>query len=440
MSRRAFLGTAARLVVAGPVVLAACGPGGAGEGGSGAPAVTWSGAQDIEFWGTAYPPVVEAYKQLIQKFQQENPRVRITGGEVVAKVGDSNGLIPAVSGGTPPHAAEVNQPNTWAFAGKDIYAPLNDFIKRDRATSQAMADFYPGQIEAVTYRNQTYFFPAGVSMEIWHANRSFWQRAGVDLPKDGWTWTDLGNTVGPKLQGAVGPDGSAVMMELTEMYRMLAFMKQNGGDMFDKAGTKLTIAEPASVEAFEFVRGLVARGIVVEQNKEQKNFRLDHLTVAMELEGMTRIPVYRKAVGADHAWVPAPKKRVRANIYDSWVIGLVRNGDARKMEAAYQWLAWLIKPENNLAYQKARANLPPRKAVAQLPSAADLWGTEPLIKAAMDDLNYGATFPFTPATGLIRAALNKDVLPIILRDGQPASQTLRQATQTLETQHGALLR
>jgi multiple sugar transport system substrate-binding protein len=428
------------LAAAGPAALAACAPAGAGPGAGGSPAVTWSGVQEIEFWGTSYPPVVEAYKQLIQQFHQENPRVRITGGEVVAKAGDSNTLIPAVSGGTPPHAAEVNQPNTWAFAGKDVYVPLNDFVKRDRATSQALADFYPGQIDAVTWRDQTLFFPAGVSMEVWHANRSFWQRAGVDLPKDGWTWPDLATSYGPKLQGAVGPDGSAMMLELNEMYRMLAFIKQNGGDLLDKGGTKLTFAEPAAVEAFEFVRGLVAKGIIVEQNKEQKNFRLDDLRVAVELEGMTRIPVYRKTVGNDQAWIPGPKKKVRANVYDSWVVGLVKSGDARKAEAAFQWLSWLIKPEHNLTYQKARANLPPRRAVAQLPAAADLWSTEPLIKAAMDDLNYGTTFPFTPATGLIRAALNKDVLPVILRDGQPASQTLKQAAQTLETQYGALLK
>jgi multiple sugar transport system substrate-binding protein len=436
-SRRSLVG-AATLAAAGPAVLAACGAPGTGDGGG--PAVTWSGVQEIEVWGTAYPPVVKAYSHLIQQFHQENPRVRITGGQVVAKVGDSNNLIPAVSGGTPPHAAEVNQPNTWAFAGKDVYAPLNDYIKRDRATSQSMADFYPGQIEAVTWRGQTYFFPAGVSMEVWHANRSFWQRAGVELPKDGWTWTDLATTFGPKLQSAVGPDGSALMLELNEMYRLLAFIKQNGGDMLDKSGTRLTIAEPPSVEAFEFVRGLVARGIVVEQNKEKKNFRLDDLRVALELEGMTRIPVYRKAIGADQAWVPGPKKKVRANIYDSWVVGLVRNSEPRKMEAAFQWLSWLIRPEQNLVYQKGRANLPPRRAVAQQPNAADLWGTEPLIRAAMDDLNYGTTFPFTPATGLIRATLNQEVLPAILRDGQPASQTLRQAAQTLEAQHGALLK
>jgi multiple sugar transport system substrate-binding protein len=434
VSRRRVL---AGMMAAGPGFLAACG---SPAPGSEQPAVTWTGTQEIEVWVTNYPPVVEAYKQLIQRFHAENPRVRIMGGEGVAKNGVADTLIPAVSGGTPPQAAELNQPNTWAFAGREIYVPLNDYIKRDQATTKALADFYPGQLEACTWRNNLHFFPVGVSMEIWHANRSFWQRAGLELPKEGWSWNDLATTYGPKLKGAVGPDGSPFMMELSEMYRMLAFMKQNAGDMFDKAGTKLTIADPPVVEAFEFVRDLVAKGIVVESDKDGKNFRLDGLKVALELEGMTRIPVYRKVVGADQAWVPGPKKKVRANIYDSWVVGLVKNDDPRKMEAAYQWLAWLIKPENNLMYQKARANLPPRKAVAALPNAADLWGAEPLIKAAMDDLAYGTTFPFTPATGEIRKALNATVVPAILRDGQPAAQTLKQAVSTLESQFGYLLK
>ena len=439
LSRRRFvLGVPA----AAGVMLAACGPlgGGASSPGPGNQAVTWSGTQTIEVWVTTYVPVIEAYKQLIAQFQAENPRVRIAGGEGVAKTGVSAMLIPAVASGTPPHAAELNQPNTWDFAGRDIYVPLNEYIKRDKVTSQAQSDFYPGQLEACTFRNNLYFFPVGVSMETWHANRSFWQTAGLDLPKDGWTWSDLTTTIGPRLKAAVGSDGSPFMMELSEMYRMLAFMKQNGGDMFDKSGSKLTIAEPASIEAFEFVRDLVVKGIVVEKDKAGTNFRLDGLKVAMELEGMTRIPVYRKAVGDNQAWLPGPKKKVRANIYDSWVVGLLKNSDPAKMEAAYQWLAWLIKPENNLTYQKARANLPPRKAVAQLSTAPQLWSAEPLIKSAMDDLNYGTTFPFTPATGLIRAALNQQIVPTILRDGQPAAQTLKQAASILEGQFGAFLR
>jgi multiple sugar transport system substrate-binding protein len=437
-SRRALISSAPGAAM----LLAACGgSGGAGkDAGPGSRAVDWSGIQEIEVWVTNSVPVVDAYKQLIAQFQRENPRVRIAGGEGVPKVGTSANLVPAVAAGTPPNAAEVNQPNTWAFAGQEIYVPLNEFVKRDKETSRAQSDFYPGQLEACTWRNSLYFFPVGVSMEVWHANRTFWQRAGLSLAPDGWTWSDLSTKIGPALKSAAGSEGSAFMMELGEMYRILAFMKQNGGDMFDKSGTKITIADAASIEAFEFVRDLVVKGILTEKDENGKNFRLDGLRVAMELEGMTRIPAYRRAVGDNQARLPAPKKKVRANIYDSWVVGLIRSSDAAKMEASYQWLAWLVKPENNLVYQKARANLPARKAVAQLPNAADLWGTEPLIKAALDDLNYGTTFPFTPATGMIRTALNQQVVPAILRDGQPAAQTLKQAVTTLESQFGALLK
>jgi multiple sugar transport system substrate-binding protein len=438
MTRR----VAARGALAGSVAaLGACGPASLGSGSAepAGTAATWDGIQEIEFWGTTYLPVLEAYRRLSQKFHAENPRVRLSGGEAVAKNGVADVLIPAVAGGTPPAAAELNQPNTWAFAGQDIYGTLNDYIRRDRTTSQALADFYPGQLEAVTWRDRLYFLPVGVSMETWHANRAFWQRAGLETPKDGWTWSDLANTYGPKLKGAVGPDGSPLMVELNEMYRVLAFIKQNGADLFDKGATRLTLAEPATVEAFAFLRDLVVKGIVVEKDKEAKNFLMSGQHVALELEGMTRIPTYRKAIGDDLAWAPAPKQKVRASVYDSWVVGLVKSDDPRKMEAAYQWLSWLIRPENNLIYQVARANLPARRAVAQQPGAADLWAAEPLIKAALDDLNYGTTFPFTPATGHIRVALNQQVLPAILRDGQPARQTLQQIGPILEQQYGPLL-
>jgi hypothetical protein len=41
---------------------------------------------------------------------------------------------------------------------------------------------------------------------------------------------------------------------------------------------------------------------------------------------------------------------------------------------------------------------------------------------------------------MIRTALNQQVVPAILRDGQPAAQTLKQAVTTLESQFGALLK
>ena len=118
-----------------------------------------------------------------------------------------------------------------------LVAPLDNFIKRDKPTADAVAnDFYPGILESVTWRNELHFFLVGVSMEVWHVNKDFWNRAGLSLPTSGWTWDDLAGPIGDGLKSAVGEDGSPFMCELNEMYRMMHFVLQNGGDMWTKAG------------------------------------------------------------------------------------------------------------------------------------------------------------------------------------------------------------
>jgi multiple sugar transport system substrate-binding protein len=456
VSRRSLaIGT----VAAGAVLWAACGPlrPPAREAGPGSKEAQWTGVQEIEVWSTSYPPVVEAYKQLVEQFHRENPRVRIK--DLGTKSGTPTDLIPAVAGGKAPAVAEVNQPNAWEFAGKSVYVPLDNYIKRDKSTSEALKDFYPGVLEHVTWRGQLHFLPVGISMEVWHVNTELWNRAGLELPKARWTWDDLATKFGPALKKAVGEDGSPFMMELNELYRLLAFIHQNGGDLFAKSGTKLTIAEPPVLEAVAFVQELVKNEIIREKNPKKGEagpergerpggtlsryvtgqvYQMAGGDTATELEGMTRIPRYRQAIGATLAVIPAPTRKVQSAVYDSWEIGVVNTENPVQMEAAYQWASWFIKPENLLVYLKQRANLPPRRAVGQLRNAADLWAAEPLVKMAMEYLNYGKTFPFTPATGPMRRGINA-VLGNIFRLGDPPAQTLQDLQKSLMAQYGSLL-
>lgn len=459
MTRRSA--TLALAALAGSGAVAACGPLEAVRAGrqpqAGAQAVTWQGAQELQIWNTGYPPVVEAYKRLIEKFHAENPKVRIK--DMAAKSGVPTELVPAIAGGAPPDVAEVNQPNAWEFAGNPIYITLDNYIKRDKATAEALKDFYPGVLEHLTWRGQLHFFPVGVSMEVWHVNTDLWQRAGLALPKGRWTWEDLATKFGPALQRAVGPDGAPFIMELNEMYRLLTFIHQNGGDMFDKSGTKLTIAEPQVIEACLLIQQLVKNEILREKNPQKaaagpdrgerpggglsryvlgRIYEMAGGDTALELEGMTRIPRYRQAIGASMGVIPAPAKKVQSAIYDSWEIGVLNTEKPAKMEAAYQWASWFIKPENLLIYLKERANLPPRRAVTTLRNAADLWAAEPLVKDAMEYLNYGKTFPFTPATGPMRRGINS-VLGNIFRWGDPPAQTLQDLQKVLMAQYGHLL-
>jgi len=447
--------------LAGGVVAAACGAESSGGGSKstvGQSEAKWSGTQDLEIWVTGYEPVKQAYKVLSEKFNAEHNNIKVTNQ--VPKYGRMSDIVPAKAGGMSPHVVETNQPNSWPFAGNGIMVPLNNFYKRDKTTADAVSDFYPGILESVTWRDELHYFVTGVSMEVWHTNSDFFKRAGIEQPKSGWTWNDLENSVGPALKGAVGEDGSPLMCELNEMYRMMHWVLQNGGGMTDKTGTKLTISAPEFIEAVEFVRKLVLAEIIREKNPKKakagpgrggregvigskythgQNYRLERGDVALELEGMTRIPRYRKSLGDLMGVSPAIKGPKRqAALFDSWEIGVVSNDEPAAVEAGYAFAAWMIRPENLIVYEMARANLPPRKALTELSNASDLWKAEPLIKDAMEYLNYADTFPFTPATGPMRKGINS-VLANITRFGDPAAQTLTELEKVLMAQHGNLL-
>ena len=459
MSRRTVGMTMAAL--AGSVVAAACGPVGGGGGGTsdvGQTATKWEGQQQIDIWVTGYEPVVEAYKTLVTQFEEENPTIKVSNQ--AQKYLRTRDLVPALAGGLPPAVGEINQPGTWTYAGAGLVAPLDNFIKRDKPTADAVAnDFYPGILESVTWRNELHFFLVGVSMEVWHINKDFWNRAGLSLPTSGWTWDDLAGPIGDGLKSAVGEDGSPFMCELNEMYRMMHFVLQNGGDMVDESGTKLTISTPEFIGAVEYVRKLVLAEVLREKNPKKaeagpvrggrenmigakythgENYRSSRGDVAMELEGMTRIPGYRKSLGDLMGVVPAITGKEQKALFDSWTLGLVKQEDEAQMEAGYQFMAWFVRPENLLTYLKARANLPPRKAIAALPNAGDLWAAEPLVRDALEYLDYGKTFPFTPATSQLRIGINS-VLANITRYGDPAAQTLTELEKVLNAQYGFLL-
>ena len=56
----------------------------------------------------------------------------------------------------------------------------------------------------------------------------------------------------------------------------------------------------------------------------------------------------------------------------------------------------------------------------------------------MEYLDYGKTFPYTPATGPLRRGINS-VLANITRYGDPAAQTLTELEKVLNAQYGFLL-
>ena len=62
-------------------------------------------------------------------------------------------------------------------------------------------------------------------------------------------------------------------------------------------------------------------------------------------------------------YFPSMTKKKRATVFDAWLEAVVNHPDGKQQQAAYDLLAWHIRPEQLATRLQQTGNLPPRKAV-----------------------------------------------------------------------------
>lgn len=428
MTRRGYLLT---LVAGTGMALAACDPlRPAADQASTAPVT-------IEFWisRAEATPEAKVVGDLNQQFMSTQRRIKVTS--VYGKSGTLPNLTPAYVAGTPPAGVQNSGPQVWGFSGNDIMKPLNEFMRKDRVTTEAMKDFYPAVHPAFTWRGKQLYFCTDVSMEIWMINLDYFRRAGVQVPRPGWTWSEV-EALSAKLRSVVPPvseHGYPFMVELPTLWRTLHWVHQNDSDLLDKDQTKIIIDDLAWIEVHNHLRDMwrkeiFGRSKIRGEGDRLSDSKLWHGKHAAELEGMTRIPAYRKEM-AEIGYMPSMTKKKRSAVFDSWVEGVINHPDAKHQQAAYELIAWHIRPENLAIRLRGTGNLPPRKAVLTQPVFQDAMASEPLQKQALDELNYARTFPMSPITLDIRVRVQQATQEIVI-EGKPAKESLEQARKELD--------
>ena len=93
-----------------------------------------------------------------------------------------------IAGGTPPEVA-------WhgglfaRFAGSGQLRPVDDYLARDRDVRPA--DFYPTSWENTRFGGKVMGLPYMTQTFVVHYNKNLFRAAGLDAPKEDWTFDDL---------------------------------------------------------------------------------------------------------------------------------------------------------------------------------------------------------------------------------------------------------
>ena len=234
--------------------MAGCGEGGSSGGGGGDVDITDTEMEaTIEFaaWESDFD-----WESVIAGFNEKYPNVTVEITKSPFKDFFTR-LQTQASGDNLPDAFMMNGPNFQLYASHDILVSFENAVE---AGELDFANYPEAMAELYTYEDVPYGVPTSYdSIGLWY-NEDLFEKAGVEVPTDEWTWEDLHETSKAisealKDEGIYGFAGGAYNQEL--FYNLIF---QAEGAVLNEDATESQYSSPGSREALQFLRDMVEDG------------------------------------------------------------------------------------------------------------------------------------------------------------------------------------
>src|SRR5688572_4081843 len=137
--------------------------------------------------------------RLLDRYERENPRVQI----IRINPGNSDyryKIKTMMAAGTPPDVFYLPPDLLPELATLKLVRPIDDYVAKDIAAGNKAVydDFFPILIEGCRYdvgsgqvgRGPLYGLPKDFTTTVMYVNLDLFERAGLKVPYEGWTWRE----------------------------------------------------------------------------------------------------------------------------------------------------------------------------------------------------------------------------------------------------------
>ena len=301
------------------IVAAACG----GTGGGDAPSPGGEISGSISFMTFGEPEELNAYRALIDAFEEAEPDVTVRLIEASDREDLLARLSTGFSGGTPPDLFLINYRFFGQFAVKGVLEPVQPLLDASEAFDEE--DFYEPPMEAFRVDGELTCMPQNVSSLVVYYNADMFAEVGLPEPADDWTWDDM---VAAAQALTIDEDGDGITDQHglgvePSIIRLAPFVWSNGGEIVDdeENPTRFTLDTPEAQEAMTKFFGLQTLHRVVpndvEYEAEDPESRFQNGRMAMVLSSRRSTPSFRTIEDFDWDVAPLPRMKEPAGILHS---------------------------------------------------------------------------------------------------------------------------
>ena len=299
-------------------------------------ATSKGGKTTIRFasWDTADD--VDAQQKLVDKFNEEHPDIQVVleayGSDFDTKISASMG-----SGDAPDVMYMWNYP-----AYHEGLEPLDSYIEKEGEDYKK--NFYSTLWNYNSYDGQIYGLPVGFTTHCVYYNKDLFEKAGVEEPKDGWTWEDLEEKA-KKINEATGVKGFSFSMK-PDPYDYEMYLWSNGTAYCDKEGKmEGYVNSDKALETYKMFQDMAKDGYAVATEKSGSD-EFESGQTAMFVYGAWAVKKYTEAgVNFGLAKLPSFGTEKSASILSSSGVAIAKS--SKNKEAAWEFVKYWTDEENN---------------------------------------------------------------------------------------------
>lgn len=288
----------------------------------------------------------EQYNLMIEDFESKNPNIKVEAA--VTPWSDYwTKLQTALPTGSGPDIFWLNHPNAVTYIPAGEVMDITDEIASGNFD---FSEFDENLSQPYEYDGKSYGVPIFFDTIATFYNKRLFAEAGVEEPKDGWTWDDFLS----KAQQLTVTDGDTItqygsLIGCDGQSNSSPFILQNGGKTYSDDRMECVVDSPENRETIQWMLDLSYKHKVNPSLQELLELKSDAMFQnemgAMVNAGLWLVAPFYEALGDDLGIAPLPMNKQKASIFHN--LAYCASAKTKNPEQVKEFLKYTTTKESN---------------------------------------------------------------------------------------------
>ncbi len=356
---------------------------------------------ELVFWHSFVSSTIPALNKLVKKFELENPGIKIKAQYVPTGDAQIQKLITAIQSNNAPDISWLHSDYLEDLVEADAIYKIDDFIKKDTTFDKSEIDhIYPSLIPLSSWRGTLYSLPMEATNLALLYNKEMFRNAGLDPEKPPATWDELYDyskklTIDKDGDGKYDQVGfflpifpAAGSQSGWMVWQFYPFLWQAGSFVINETQDKVLYNNDAGVQALSLWKKIY-------EELDLRNFTTDFDVtfasgrLAMAMDGPWNLPRYKDLLkNLDWGFAPLPAGPSKsATVVGGEYLAIFKQ--SKFPDEAWEFLKWIIKPENQAFWAMESGYLPVREDVLEVPEFKKYLVENPNFRVFVEQMAVG---------------------------------------------------